>query len=159
MNETTVDKIFSFKQLDNGWCYGEGITITDEIIEKAIRLEARARLVGFSETDAFPGLNGEISVALYFQTHYFEFTFDVNGTVVFVHEDNQITVMYDSLVFETALRKVESLRKYNIYSHSVTKSRFYHYPKNNFLLKRQHRKISPYGFYQNPTRTILRPKA
>ena len=113
MSETTTDKIFNFKTLKNGWCYGEGVTISDEVIEKAVRLEARGRFIGFRETDAFPGLNGEVSIALYFQKHYFEFTFETDSRVLFVHEKNEKTIVYnDNLTFETALKKVESLRKF-----------------------------------------------
>lgn len=112
MIETTIDKIFSFKTLENGWCHGEGLAIDDENIERAIRFESQAYLFGFKETDAFPGLNGEVTIALYFQSHYLEFTFEADSQVTFVHEKNEDTLTYnENLTFETALQTLKSLRK------------------------------------------------
>lgn len=59
---TTYDKILSFKDLQEGWCYTEGGPLGDFVIEKALSL---LEVVDAAfKTDAFPGLSGEIELSI-----------------------------------------------------------------------------------------------
>ncbi|MEZ4733902.1 MAG: hypothetical protein R3E79_42970 [Caldilineaceae bacterium] len=43
-------------------------------------------MLGFHETDAFPGLNGEVMVTVYQGSDYWEFTLEPTETITFVYE-------------------------------------------------------------------------
>jgi hypothetical protein len=49
-----------------------------------------AALLGFAETDAFAGADGEIQVAIYHGDVYLEFTVDPDERVRFVREDGEV---------------------------------------------------------------------
>ncbi|MBM3301840.1 MAG: hypothetical protein FJY85_18050 [Deltaproteobacteria bacterium] len=82
----TERKIKSFRGLKHGWHYGEGEPIEEEILGDAISLFREATRLAFFETDAFPGLNGEIRVTIYLHDHYLEFTVEPDRSVTFHRE-------------------------------------------------------------------------
>lgn len=84
----TDSKIWHFLQLEEGWNFGEGVGFSQDVVAKARYLNSLLGLNGFVETDAFPGLNGEIRVTAYWKTDYFEFTLESGGVWVFRHERN-----------------------------------------------------------------------
>jgi hypothetical protein len=83
-----VTKIHSFRHLDQGWHFGEGIPITDEYIEAALQLHQAIIDQGCRRTDAFPGLAGQVRVTAYFHGHYLEFTIVERDKVDFLYEKN-----------------------------------------------------------------------
>lgn len=82
----TKDKIESFRSLEAGWNYGEGLSIDPEIISMAIDLNQYALNKGFWETDAFPGPDGSLRVTVYEEKDYLEFTIKADKKVTFIHE-------------------------------------------------------------------------
>ena len=74
----TEKKIQSFKELESGWHYGEGVSIKQSVLDNAILLNQEAINQAFYETDAFPGLNGEVMVTIYSGEHYLEFTLEAS---------------------------------------------------------------------------------
>jgi hypothetical protein len=86
-NETTR-KIRSFANLKDGWHFGEGSLISEEAIFDALFLHVQILMAGFTETDAFPGLSGEIQVTAYWNENYFEFTREPDGRWTFIHENS-----------------------------------------------------------------------
>lgn len=84
--EVTENKIRSFRELPDGWHYGEGVPATEVASDGAISLSREAARLAFFETDAFPGIHGEVMFTVYAGTHYLEFTFELNGSVAFLHE-------------------------------------------------------------------------
>ncbi len=57
---TTDDKILNFADVSMGWHFGEGTSISAAAIRDASKLHETFLLNGLYETDAFPGLAGEI---------------------------------------------------------------------------------------------------
>ncbi len=79
------------------------------MIKKALILYEASQEAGFDITDAFPGLSGEISVSLYFNDHYFEFTTEMDS-ITFVHECGDETISYEeNFSFDIAVKKIRKL--------------------------------------------------
>jgi len=83
----TAEKIARFIELPRGWHYGRGVPPSRDIARDALRILFRASLLGFKETDAFAGADGEIQVTAYHGPFYLEFTVDPDEGVRFVRED------------------------------------------------------------------------
>ena len=107
----TAEKISGFKQLQNGWHYGEGAPPTDETVNVALALNQEAAAVGFTKTNAFPGIEGEIQVTIYHGPAYLEFTIEPNGRIALVREhDQQEIESEENLSLSSALAKIRSLK-------------------------------------------------
>jgi hypothetical protein len=108
--QTTLDKIYGFAQLQPGWSFGEGVAFTQTTLNKALQLAKTAHTLGFHETDAFPGLNGEIMVTVYQGSEYWEFTLQPTETITFVYERDDETITYEEgLPFEFAVSLLTNL--------------------------------------------------
>lgn len=90
-----INKILDFKNLKKGWCYGEGISIKDNIIAQAIILYKIFLRHGFDQTDTFPGLDGEIRITIYSDKNYFEFTINSFDEISFVYEIDEDMILYE----------------------------------------------------------------
>jgi hypothetical protein len=89
LSDKTYQKILSFGALTDGWHYGEGKQIGNETIAAAASLLSRALSKNlFAESDAFPGLNGEVRVSIYEDNDSHEFTIEQNLEVTYLHESN-----------------------------------------------------------------------
>jgi hypothetical protein len=84
----TDDKIRSFANLPAGWHYGRGGAVGGDIIRIARRYLWCFLMLGFTETDAFPGAGGEIMVTAYRDGHCIQVTIEVDKTFVVTHEFN-----------------------------------------------------------------------
>lgn len=103
----TVKKIRSFKQLTQGWSYGEGKPFKDSILNDAISVIREAFNLGFNITDAFPGLDGEVMCTIYHEDHYLEFTLEPDGNVTFVREKSDDEICYlEGLSLQDAKEKI-----------------------------------------------------
>jgi len=89
-----IEKIQSFGNFTQGWSFGEGVPFAPSILLKAMQLIKTAHALGFAETDAFPGLNGEVLVTIYLEADYWEFTIEPDETVTFAYEKNDKTLIY-----------------------------------------------------------------
>lgn len=76
----TAAKIKSFGSLPDGWHYGDGGSAPSVIVRKALNRLYQFLMVGFFETDAFPGPNGQIMVTAYRGRHCIEVTVEADGT-------------------------------------------------------------------------------
>ena len=61
---SVADKIKSFGDLLPGWDYGEGGPVPDKTVQRALAWHLILSLIGFIPTDASPGTEGEISIAV-----------------------------------------------------------------------------------------------
>jgi hypothetical protein len=84
----TEEKIFNFSLLESGWNYGEGEKFSNEAIRSALKLHNEIIFRGFSRTDAFPGLDGEIQITIYEGAHYYAFELEKSGIWSVTHEIN-----------------------------------------------------------------------
>jgi hypothetical protein len=79
-------KISSFAALPNGWDYGRGGPISQAVLDSAFEWNRFFRQHGFSETDAFPGGDGEVVITAGYGDHDIE---------LIVEPDGKISVAYD----------------------------------------------------------------
>lgn len=102
----TIQKIKSFKNLKEGWHYGEGVSFNDENINCAIDLCEFLLNNSFIKIDAFPGFNGEIRITAYPLDYYFEITLDENKNVSLLIENGN-----DKEIFRIENQNCESIKK------------------------------------------------
>jgi hypothetical protein len=108
--QITVEKIQRFADFEVGWSFGEGVAFAQNTLNKAIQLAKTAYTLGFQETDAFPGLNGEVMITVYQDNEYWEFTLQPAETITFVYERDDETVTYEEgLPFEFAVSLLTNL--------------------------------------------------
>ena len=93
--DVTECKIRGFTRLVDGWHYGEGVPPNSVALERAISFNRQTHTLGFHDTDAFPGFNGEVMFTVYADDHYLEFVFEPDGSVTFCHEINDKEVLYE----------------------------------------------------------------
>jgi hypothetical protein len=108
--QSTPEKIQSFAYFEAGWSFGEGVGFAQNTLNKASQLAKTAHTLGFHETDAFPGLNGEVMVTVYQGNEYWEFTLLPTETLTFVYERDEETLTYEEgLPFEFAISLLTNL--------------------------------------------------
>lgn len=82
----TDSKIRSFARLPAGWHYGTGIPARSDVVRVAREYLWHLLMLGFPETDAFPGVGGEIMVTAYRGDHRVQVTVELDRTFVVTHE-------------------------------------------------------------------------
>ncbi len=103
-----AQKIRSFQDFPVEWCYGEGATFQPGIIDSATKLHSYALSKGFLETDAFPGVNGEIRITLYKDKYYLEFTIENDESIAFSHEKDDNEVLYEEgITYDDATKLID----------------------------------------------------
>ncbi|MBC8180359.1 hypothetical protein H8E88_04465 [candidate division KSB1 bacterium] len=108
----TIKKILGFGKREHGWHFGEGVPPSKDIIGKALLIVKKA-IKADLDTDAFPGVNGEIMVTIYHKNDYLEFTVEVDGKVTLVHERGEEEISYkEGLEISNALREMKNIGKY-----------------------------------------------
>ena len=90
----TTKKIRNFRRLKAGWHYGEGYSFDENVLHKAIKLHEHALLLGFYETDAFPGIDGSVILTAYNGPECLEFTLTPSGNIQYRLERDDVEV-YD----------------------------------------------------------------
>ncbi|MBI2433661.1 MAG: hypothetical protein HYV26_12415 [Candidatus Hydrogenedentes bacterium] len=98
--QATREKILALGHLKAGWRFGEGDPASPEAFATALALLDTVVGRGFDETDAFPGVNGEVVLTVYFQDRCLEFvvaarndidvTWEVGGAVLRVEEGQSL---------------------------------------------------------------------
>lgn len=88
----TVTKMESFQYLPVGWHYGEGRPCAPEVLRQALLLHNTIIALGFSETDAFPGIDGGILLTVYEGVEYFAFRLEIDGTIIYSRETQDVEV-------------------------------------------------------------------
>ena len=114
LTDKTYRKILSFRGFPTGWHYGEGKEMNSETIAASIELLSMAlNRNPLVESDAFPGIGGEVRICFYIQDEQYEFTVEHDLSIEYVHERND-TEVDEPLVFalEDALEKMASIIPY-----------------------------------------------
>jgi hypothetical protein len=86
ISDATATKIAGFSTLPIGWDYGAGGPMAYSTINLAWRINTFLRQLGFSDIDAFPGADGEISIGVISGEHYVE---------IIVEPDETMAIAYD----------------------------------------------------------------
>jgi|WetSurMetagenome_2_1015567.scaffolds.fasta_scaffold118454_2 hypothetical protein len=103
-------KILSFINLPQGWHFGEGVPSSHEAAKYALSILYLAQTCSF-QTDAIPGLNGEIQVICYNEDDRLEFTIEPDNTITFIHErDGQEISYYEGMNLRDTLIKLNEYR-------------------------------------------------
>lgn len=104
----TKEKILRFANVETGWHYGEGVAISENSLGLGLAILDKLILMGFTETDAFPGVRGDIQITAYDLPDFYEFNIELDGTFTIVHERNGEELSYDaSLSLRAALQKID----------------------------------------------------
>lgn len=82
----TLRKIERFRNFVAGWHYNEGVPFKEDTLSLAIQIHEMSIDQGLYETDAFPGIDGEIMITIYHYNQYLEFTVEQNGQISYVKE-------------------------------------------------------------------------
>lgn len=85
LSETAI-KISSFANLHPGWDYGRGGPIREAARNLGLGWNNFFRSIGFVETDAFPGGDGELVIAAGNEDHYFEIIIEPDVTVSLAYD-------------------------------------------------------------------------
>lgn len=103
-----ISKINEFMKLEKGWHYSEGIAPSQKIAFKAKAL-VNESLMNMLDVDVFPGVDGEIMVAVYNGNDCMEFTVESDETITFVHEiGGKQTEYLEGLTLKDAFKKITS---------------------------------------------------
>lgn len=79
-------KISSFAALPQGWDYGSGGPVSRDVISLALAWNDRLHRLGFLNTNASAGTDGEVAIGAGLGDHYVE---------IIVEADNSVSVVYD----------------------------------------------------------------
>lgn len=85
-------KLAEFKNLPEGWNYGCGVPIRNDVFERATILQEHIEELLISKTDAFPGSDGDVCITAYHFSHYLEVTVEVDLTVSVSYEVDDIEI-------------------------------------------------------------------
>lgn len=85
-------KLAAFKNLPDGWNYGRGRPIRNDVYEYATILLSYIRDLAISKTDAFPGSDGDVCITAYRFAHYLEISIEVDLTISVSHEVDDIEI-------------------------------------------------------------------
>ena len=82
----TEAKLAKFKRLPQGWNFGRGVSIKDDVFDIAVDLLRYINQLGISKTDAFPGTDGDVCLGAYRFSHYIEASIEVDLTITVSYE-------------------------------------------------------------------------
>ena len=100
LSDSTKEKIGEFADtLKDGWHYGEGLTFSENVVKAALRINEYARTQSF-QTDALPGINGDIIVVLYNKNEDLEVSVNSDSTFGYSHiVDNKTIQERESITY------------------------------------------------------------
>src|SRR6266568_6227153 len=101
----TADKIRDFLRLTDGWHYGRGDAPAPDIVSESLRIHSMMVAAGFRDTDAFPGIDGEVLLTAYQDSHYIEIMVEIDARVTFTHELNDVVASRKANLTEDECRK------------------------------------------------------
>ena len=105
---STPAKIISFSDLPVGWHYGEGGPPTSSTIDLAQDLYWSLEALGYTQTDAFPGIHGEVMVTGYWGTRYAELIAEKDDTIsIHLERDGDEIYSEEHRPFEEAAAALE----------------------------------------------------
>jgi hypothetical protein len=109
----TAKKLVAFKNLSDGWNYGRGRPIRNNVYKIATSLLLHINELAISKTDAFPGSDGDVCITAYQFTHYLEVTVEVDLTISVSHEvdDDEISSKEGLSLFEAKKELREAVGK------------------------------------------------
>jgi hypothetical protein len=122
--------IKSFAKLSEGWHFGEGKAPSDTDIRIMSGLLLKARLLGFVVFEAFPGVDGEIQLAIYDGDNFYSITIEPNAeskfTVSYEKEQTEVFFQEHATFYDVVARLEEfSFQPWNTpesFTHAISRS-------------------------------------
>ena len=107
----TNDKLESFAELPLGWHYGEGIPPGDALISCVTEINNQVYRLGFSRTDAFPGISGNIMLTIYQGKHMIDLTVEPDcKTATYLYENDGEEIAYhEGIELSIAMKMIEQV--------------------------------------------------
>ena len=107
-----INKVNGFRKLTRGWHYGEGFAPDDNTINNAIDLLKIASSYGLQDSDAFPGIEGDILILLYSNNDILEFSFECSGEIDYIRQKDKTTIdEREHLDIKNAVQVIRNFRK------------------------------------------------
>lgn len=88
MERSALSKLFEFASMPHGWNYGQGVPASASQLDRGAHFLSYLKGIGLSETDVFPGTDGEILIRAYHGGHCLGFLFELDNTISLSHEIN-----------------------------------------------------------------------
>ena len=86
VNYAILREIHSFKELPEGWHYGEGNPATQHAISMVVRVYVAFVLKGITRIEVFPGIDGGILLSGYHEEETIEVLCGARGEINLLHE-------------------------------------------------------------------------
>jgi hypothetical protein len=106
-----LDRIGELGQLQDGWNFGEGLAPSPQVMAVATQLASKAFSLGFSELDAFPGKNGEVTVVIYLGKEDHSFQVKRDSSVRYWNESDPESEIEEGLSISETIQRINSLSK------------------------------------------------
>ncbi|EJP16517.1 hypothetical protein [Leptospira interrogans] len=107
LENPTWNKLDNFATFKDGWNFGEGKAFEYNVLSSARYMLSDILYTGFTITDAFPGIDGEVRLTIYHNRSYLEFTINESLFVDFVLEENDNVIEEkQNLSFNDALNLI-----------------------------------------------------
>ena len=106
----TNDKLLSFLDLQDGWCYGEGRAPSRTMVDLLVKINDFVFSIGFSKTDAFPRVNGVIVLSIYEGDFLIDLSMNPSGdTCSLSMERNEVEILdEEDISLRDAIKHLES---------------------------------------------------
>lgn len=105
--EQTIKKIENFATLQKGWHFGEGNSISQDRIALVVYFLKQAEEWNIIRSNAFPGIGGEVEVTLHYKDATITFTWETDGTITVVEDENgEIVLDIEGLNYNDAEREL-----------------------------------------------------
>lgn len=93
--EKTEKKLMEFKTLPYGWNYGQGEPIKESVYEIAVKLIRYINELGITNTDVFPGNDGDVCITGYHFDHYLEVNIEIDLNMSVCREILNMSVCHE----------------------------------------------------------------
>lgn len=137
----TLLKMEAFKDLKDGWHFGEGHGPTNELIQKAIIIAKSLQMEFFCLVDTFPGTGGEIQVTAYPGQYFIEVNILNDGNMELYVE----LIDQEEIIDLEKLSMVELMHHLKIFKHAKLWKSFAFYPPSTLTKNYPDFQASPSG--------------
>ena len=102
-------RIEELGELQSGWHFGSGTTPSAGVLAIATQVASKAISLGFSELDAFPGRNGEVTIAIYLGEVDHSFQVRRDSTLRYWNESDPDSEVEEGLSLTDATQKIAEI--------------------------------------------------
>ncbi len=151
----TEKKIREFQDLPEGWHYGDGHPLSYEVFNEALELHRFLLQLGFTKTDAFPGVEGDISITVYKQENYICVNINLDLTADIIVEINDVEVLDIENIALSEVRRYIMEVSVQIWGSSVSSTQNILMKQGVDFITQRLRKILETAEYQSSKESVL----